>query len=92
MSLQFALYESAVIRSLPSDTLATSGPVCVRVAFISPVLALACLYAMCPCGPQPQNKNVTDWLTQPRWQRVTVLWIQFSGLSSPLHGPCSDEA
>lgn len=69
-----------------------SGPVCVRVAFISLVLALACLHAICPCGLQQQSRNLTDSLTQPRGQRVTILWIQFSRLSSRLHGPRSDEA
>lgn len=84
----YALYESVVVLQPP---LSYFGSVGVWVAFISPVLALACLHAICPCGPQ-QSKAQTDLLTQPRGHRVTILWIQFSRLFSPLHGPSTDEA
>lgn len=70
---------------------AASGPVCAWVAFISTVLALPCLHAICPCGPQ-QSKTQTDSLTQPRGQGVTILWIQFSRFPRPLHGPSTDQA
>ncbi len=84
----YGSYESVVVQQTPFSFLSS---VRVWVAFISPVIALACLHAICPCGPQ-QSKSQTDSLTQPRGHRVTVLWIQFSRLSRPLHGPSADEA
>lgn len=72
--------------NLPSAPSAMSGPVFVWVAFLSPVLALAC-----PCG-RYHNETPTDLLTQPRGQSVTMLWIWFSRLSSPLFGLQTQEA
>lgn len=54
-----------------------SALLCVWVAFISPVSALAFLHATCPCGPQ-QSETLTDPPTQRGGQRVPILWIQFS--------------
>lgn len=62
--------------NLPTALWAASVQVCIWVPFISPVLALACLPAICPCGPQ-QSKTQTDSLTQPGGQELQFCVFTF---------------